>query len=73
MMHVMQHSKPMTTDLKQLLAKRGLKLIDLAKELGVERSTATRWAQRRVPANRVLQIEKAVGIKRKLLRPDLYL
>jgi DNA-binding transcriptional regulator YdaS (Cro superfamily) len=62
-------SKP---DLKSLLAKRGLRLTDLADLLGLHKSAVTRWHYRQVPADRVLQIEKAAGIKRKHLRPDLY-
>ncbi len=60
-------------DLKALLAKRGLRLIDLATHLGIDKSAVTRWHYRQVPADRVLQVERATGIKRKLLRPDLYL
>lgn len=59
-------------DLKSLLAKRGLRLIDLADRLGVAASQPTRWHYRGVPASRVLAVEKASGVKRKLLRPDLY-
>lgn len=59
-------------DLKALLAERGLRLTDLAERLGVAPSQPTRWHYKGVPANRVLEIEKATRIKRKLLRPDLY-
>lgn len=59
-------------DLKTLLLKRGLSFSDLADKLGVHKSQVTRWAQRRVPASRVLAVERAAGIKRKILRPDLY-
>lgn len=59
-------------DLKKLLSERGLRLADLAERLNVDPGTATRWAQRRIPAHRVLAVEKATRISRKLLRPDLY-
>jgi hypothetical protein len=42
----------------------------LARALNVRHPTFYRW--RRVPAERVLQIEKATGISRHKLRPDLY-
>ncbi len=59
-------------DLYSLLALRGLRLVDLADLVGVHRSQATRWVQNGVPAHRVVAVEKATGIKRKLIRPDLY-
>lgn len=59
-------------DLRALLAKRGLLLTDVAATLGVNKSTVTRWAQRGVPASRILEVERATGVRRKLLRPDLY-
>lgn len=62
----------MQIDLRKLLAKKGLLLTDLAYMLGVDRSQPTRWAQRGIPAKRVLEVERATGIRRKLLRPDLY-
>jgi DNA-binding transcriptional regulator YdaS (Cro superfamily) len=57
---------------RSLLAKRGMRMSDLASCMGVNRSSVTRWAQKGVPAARVIDVEKATGIKRKLLRPDLY-
>lgn len=62
----------MKTNLKALLDKRGLKLIDLARAAGVERSTVTRWHYRGIPPDRVLLVEKLTRIPRKHLRPDLY-
>lgn len=46
---------------------------DLARALGVSKQTISQW--RRVPvypANRVLEIEKLIGIKRWKLRSDIY-
>lgn len=58
--------------LKSLLRDRGLRLIDLARSLGVDKATATRWAQKRVPAERVVDVEASTGIPRHELRPDIY-
>jgi DNA-binding transcriptional regulator YdaS (Cro superfamily) len=61
-----------TNSLKALVRARGLKLIDLSRGLGVDKATVTRWAQKRVPAERVVEIERLTGIPRNALRPDLY-
>lgn len=58
--------------LKKLVKARGLKLIDLSRGLGVDKATVTRWAQKRIPAERVVEIERITGIPRHDLRPDLY-
>jgi DNA-binding transcriptional regulator YdaS (Cro superfamily) len=42
----------------------------LARMLGIKHTAFYRWW--RVPASRVLPIEKATGISRHELRPDLY-
>ena len=42
----------------------------LAKKLGITRHAMYQWDK--VPANRVIPIEKATGIARHELRPDLY-
>lgn len=59
-------------DLRSLLKSKGLNLGKLADAVGVDKATVTRWAQRRIPAERVVIIEKATGIDRRELRPDLY-
>ncbi len=61
-----------TNPLKALVKARGLKLIDLSRGLGVDKATVTRWAQKRIPAERVVEIERVTGIPRHDLRPDLY-
>jgi DNA-binding transcriptional regulator YdaS (Cro superfamily) len=43
-----------------------------AEALGVDRITLYRWARRGVPAEKILEIEKATGIARHELRPDLF-
>ncbi len=42
----------------------------LARELGLARSAVAMWT--RVPAERVVEIERITGIPRERLRPDLY-
>lgn len=58
-------------DLAALLAARGLRSIDLARLMGVDKSTVSRWAEDGVPVHRVLDVERATGIPRDKLRPDL--
>jgi DNA-binding transcriptional regulator YdaS (Cro superfamily) len=58
--------------LSGLLAERGMRPSDLARALGLNKSTVSRWDAIRVPAERVLEVEKATGIPRQALRPDLY-
>lgn len=48
-----------------------MKLIDVARGVGVNKATVTRWAQKRVPEDRVLEVESVTGIPRHELRPDL--
>lgn len=62
----------MDTVLRSLLADRNLRLVDLANLVGVDKATVTRWARRRIPAERVLDVERLTGVPRGALRPDLY-
>lgn len=55
-----------------MLSARGKRLIDLARAVGVNKSTVTRWDQKDVPATRVLEVERVTGISRHDLRPDIY-
>lgn len=43
---------------------------ELARRLGITHPALYHWP--RVPANRVLQIEKLTGISRHDMRPDIY-
>lgn len=43
---------------------------ELARQLGLTRATLYNWE--RVPAERVVEVEKITGIPRTKLRPDLY-
>ena len=48
-------------------------IADLAKLLGTSRQLVSYWqAKARVPAERVLDIERLTGIGRTELRPDIY-
>jgi DNA-binding transcriptional regulator YdaS (Cro superfamily) len=50
-------------------ARRGL-CLRLARDLGLHASAVYQW--RRVPADRVVAVERLTGIPREVLRPDLY-
>ena len=58
--------------LRALLESRGLRLVDLARGIGVKKCSVSRWAKNKVPAERVLDVERLTGISRSDLRPDLY-
>lgn len=60
------------TPLQALLSERGLSLARLAALLGLDKSTITRWSQRRVPAERVNDVSRVTGIPREAIRPDLF-
>ena len=61
-----------TSSLKNLLHERGFKLAHVARDLGVDKGTLTKWSQHRVPAEKVLELEKVTGIPRHVIRSDLY-
>lgn len=42
----------------------------LARKLGITRAAIHQWT--RVPAERVIEVERATGVSRATLRPDLY-
>jgi DNA-binding transcriptional regulator YdaS (Cro superfamily) len=52
-----------------LRAQYGLQA-EVAKGLGVTRAAVTKW--RRVPADRLIEVERITGIPREELRPDLF-
>lgn len=43
---------------------------ELAKALGITRGAIHQW--KRIPAGRVLDVERVTGVSRQVLRPDLY-
>lgn len=45
-------------------------MAELARNLGIARQALYQW--RRIPAERVIEIERITGIQRQELRPDLY-
>ena len=55
--------------LRQTMKDRG-GLNALAVQLGISRAAISQW--QRVPAERVLDVERITGIPRIELRPDLY-
>jgi DNA-binding transcriptional regulator YdaS (Cro superfamily) len=42
----------------------------LARALGIDAAAVSRWRQ--IPSKRVIQIEHILGVRREVLRPDLY-
>lgn len=59
------------TSLSDLLKNRGLKLIDLARKLEVDKATVTRWNRKGVPSDRLTKVQEKTGIAPEDLRPDL--
>jgi DNA-binding transcriptional regulator YdaS (Cro superfamily) len=45
---------------------------EVARVLGVTRQTIYKWVERRVPAERVSEVEWLTGIPREILRPDIF-
>src|SRR5215831_2247167 len=45
-------------------------VVQLARKIGIAQPSVSNW--NRVPAERVIAVEAATGVSRKLLRPDLY-
>lgn len=72
MVRVAQLCTPMNTSLTDLLKAKGLRHVDLARKLGVDKSRVTRWAQKVVPLTRVFEVERETGISREELRPDFF-
>jgi DNA-binding transcriptional regulator YdaS (Cro superfamily) len=60
----------MTIDIQEAFdTSRGMRL-RVAKALKITHGAVSQW--KRVPAERVLTVEKVTGIPRHILRPDLY-
>ena len=60
---------PMSTPLERAIEKAG-GLVKLAGALGVTKQAVSQWDE--VPPLRVLAVERASGVPRHELRPDLY-
>ena len=55
-----------------LLRQAGLRPIHVAAKLGVGRAAVSKWCRTGIPPERVIAVEKATGIPRHELRPDIY-
>jgi DNA-binding XRE family transcriptional regulator len=66
------HIAPMSSPLTSYRSEHGLSLQALADRFGVNKTTVHYWETEQVPSTRVVEIEKATGIPRHELRPDLY-
>ena len=51
--------------------KQNMTCAELARRLGMAQVAVAQW-KAKIPAERVLQIEKVTGIDRSILRPDLF-
>lgn len=45
-------------------------IVKLSEALGLSRGAVSQWTK--VPAERVLEVERLTGIPREILRPDIY-
>jgi hypothetical protein len=45
-------------------------MADLARRLGISRAAVAQW--RKVPAERLVEVERVTGVSRAILRPDLF-
>lgn len=52
--------------------ERDISQKDLAEVLGIRTPALCKWERGRVPAARVLDVERATGISRHQLRPDVF-
>jgi DNA-binding transcriptional regulator YdaS (Cro superfamily) len=74
MLYAMQHvfMSDHNVCFREIRRARGLSLRALASAIGVNKTTVLWWERRKVPAERVLDVERITGISRHELRPDLY-
>ena len=56
---------------QKYLQPRGT-MAELARTLDVTHAAVRQWSEHGIPAERVISIERATGIPREALRPDLY-
>jgi DNA-binding transcriptional regulator YdaS (Cro superfamily) len=62
----------MESPIRSYRKTQDITLREFAELFGVNTTTALYWERVRVPPERVIEIEKATGIPRHDLRPDLY-
>jgi hypothetical protein len=65
-------STPKRRSLRNRVRPFAIANVRLAEALGVDKASITRWAKGRIPAERVIEVERITGIPRADLRPDLY-
>lgn len=58
--------------LRRYRQSANLTLEEFGGRFGVNKSTVQRWEDGRVPAERVLDVERSTGVPCHELRPDLY-
>ena len=63
---------PGSNPLRSYRLRTGLTLQQLAGRIGVHKTTILRWEEGRVPAERMVEIERVTGLPRRELRPDLF-
>jgi DNA-binding transcriptional regulator YdaS (Cro superfamily) len=54
----------------RLAAEKAGGIVKLSLALGLSRGAASQW--KKVPAERVVDVERLTGVPREILRPDLY-
>lgn len=69
----MCHKSHMTSPLTTYRGEKNLSLRALGDELGVNKTTVRYWERKGIPPERVAQVEKATGIPREQLRPDIFM
>jgi DNA-binding transcriptional regulator YdaS (Cro superfamily) len=57
-------------NIQHTFAEHGIVKLHLARALGITHGAISQW--RRIPAERVIDVERVTGIPREKLRPDLY-
>lgn len=62
----------MTMKLKRYREATNKSVDEMADVFGINRTTLWRWEKGRVPAERVIEIERVTGIGRAELRPDIF-
>lgn len=63
----MEHS-----NLEAVLERHKMNKTRLAGVMNVDKSTVTRWCQKKIPAERVADVSRATGISSHELRPDIF-
>lgn len=78
----MSKRRPMAVEPKQSYRSERAALIqairiagslrELADKLGISKQAVHQWTRERIPADHIVEIERATGVPRQSLRPDLY-